>query len=372
MTPRRLATLLWVALLPALFLFLWKVLPGARFAHPQALVGLAALLAPLLKDLLHPTPATPLPGASTLLHGLPGAHRAAITRLPGFLLMLAWCALVLALARPQTEKKLISQSTRGIAIEMILDRSGSMRNLMGYRGRSQNRLETVKDVFRAFIFGEDGGDGESMKGRGSDLVGLVGFARYPYTACPLTLDHDALDFALRGIQLVPPDSPENSTAIGDAVAMGVARLVDEEKSLAAREKQGKKEFSLQSKVIILLTDGQDEGEHDLSIAEAGQLALKHGVKVYTIAILDNSPFSPPYDTSDIRKLAETTGGQFFPCWDAKGLAQVCRAIDSLERSDFETPYYAVSEDHYQPFLWAGTILLLLAIALKGIGLAPLE
>ena len=372
MTSRRLTTVLWIALILAAFLFLWRILPGARFAHPWALIGLAALLAPLFKELLHPTPTTPVPGASALLRGLPGAHRTVLTRLPGFLLMLAWCALVLALARPQTEKKLISQSTRGIAIEMILDRSGSMRNIMSYRGHSQNRLETVKEVFRAFIFGEKGGGEESMKGRDSDLVGLVGFARYPYTACPLTLDHDALDFALRGIQLVPPDSPENSTAIGDAVAMGVARLVDEEKSLAAREKQGKKEFSLQSKVIILLTDGQDEGEHDLSIADAGQLALKHGVKVYTIAILDNSPFSPPYDTTDIQRLAETTGGQFFPCWDAKGLAQVCRAIDSLERSDFETPYYAVSEDHYQPFLLAGTALLLLAIALKAIGLAPLE
>ncbi|MBO7741787.1 MAG: VWA domain-containing protein, partial [Victivallales bacterium] len=156
-----------------------------------------------------------------------------LSRLPAALFLLAWTLLTIALARPQLCRTQIKDVTQGIAMEMVLDRSGSMEQEMNYGGRAMNRLETVKSVFADFVFG----NGKTLKGRHNDLIGVIGFAHYPYTFCPLTLDHNALKFALTKMDLIRGAGDENGTAIGDAVAMAVARLQAAEKTLAAQTEQ---------------------------------------------------------------------------------------------------------------------------------------
>ncbi len=338
-----------------------------HWENPWALLALA--LPPLLW-LLHrlrrPTPPVlPLPGASLRLPGLPGGWRLRFRHLPQALMALAWCAMTLALARPQAGQFQLPQKGEGIAIEMVLDCSGSMGNEMNFLQRSQNRLETVKEVFREFVLG---GNALKLGGRPNDLLGVIAFARYPYTVCPLTLDHQALAFALRNVQLVPRDSQENSTAIGDAVAMGVARLADAERTLAAQTNRQEGEYLLKSKVMILLTDGQDEGPHDYSIAEATELALKHGIRVYTIAILDDTPRFPflspsSYDTTEIQNLALKTGGLFQTCRDAQGLAEIYRSIDSLEQSHLESLRFVASREFHRPLLRLALLAFLVSLLL---------
>lgn len=338
-----------------------------RWEHPWALL---ALLLPLLlwglRALLRRrTPAAlPLPGAALHLPGLPRGWRVRLRWLPEAALALAWTALTLALARPQQGSYQRPQKSQGIAIEMVLDCSGSMGQEMNFFQRNQNRLETVKEIFREFVLG-----GETLKlgGRPNDLMGIITFARYPYTVCPLTLDHQALAFALGNVQLVPRDSEENSTAIGDAVAMGVARLADAENTLAAQTQKTAGEYHLKSKVMILLTDGQDEGPHQYSIAEATELALAHGIRVYTIAILqdDRVPFfaSPSYDTSEIQALAEKTGGIFQQCRNARGLAEIYRSIDALEQSQLESLRFVATRELQIPLLRLGMVALLTSLLL---------
>ncbi len=344
-----------------------------RFATPWALLALLLPLAYwfLRKMLKRNTPAIPV-GTGEFLKDLPKSLRMRCQWLLPASTLLAWCFLVIALARPQKGQEQIQDRNEGIAIEMVLDRSGSMRAEMDYGLHRQNRLETVKEVFRQFVLG----DKElGLTGRHNDLMGVVQFAHYPYTVCPLTLDHNALSFALKNVSLIEEDNDENGTAIGDAVAMGVARLAAAEQTLAAQNQKDASSYHLQSKVIILLTDGQDEGPHTYSIAEAAALAKKHGIKVYSIAILApkgakmRTPlglFSLPdnqYDTSEIQAMAMETGGTFQTCDDAQSLAEIYKTIDQLERSEIESIRYVTHHELYQPFLALGFAFALVAILL---------
>ena len=342
-----------------------------RFESPWAFL---ALLFPILLGLWRlrrPSPRPALRVATIApMAMLPRTWRVKLRWLPAALAAAAWCLFTIALARPQLGQEQIKDVTQGIAIEMIVDRSGSMRAPMNFRHRSQDRLETVKAVFQEFVFGDRAA---GLEGRHSDLLGVIAFAHYPYTFCPLTLDHNALKFALSRIELITEQSDENGTAVGDAVAMGVARLQDAERTLAAQTQKDASAYRLKSKVIILLTDGQDEGPHTRSIPEAAELAKKHGIKVYTIAIVsdeDRAPRGPfgmgaySYDTTDIENLAKTTGGVFHTCDTADALTQIYREIDQLERSQVESIRYVTHRELYFPFLAWGIALFLIALTIS--------
>ena len=102
--------------------------------------------------------------------------------------IVALSLLVFAIARPQKGTEQIREVSEGIAIEMVVDRSSSMGAEMSFRNRRLNRLEVVKDVFEDFVLG----DSRGLGGRENDLIGMISFARYPETICPLTLGHGAL------------------------------------------------------------------------------------------------------------------------------------------------------------------------------------
>src|SRR5512136_2699464 len=102
--------------------------------------------------------------------------------------LLCLALLILALARPRKGTVLSEISTEGVAIEAVVDHSGSMRTEMDYHGEKLDRLEVVKRVLKDFIEGDKRGLG----GRTGDLIGMVTFARYPDTVCPLILSHGVL------------------------------------------------------------------------------------------------------------------------------------------------------------------------------------
>ena len=62
--------------------------------------------------------------------------------------------LIVALARPRKGTVLSEISTKGVAIEVVADRSGSMQTEMDYYGQKLNRLEVVKKVLSDFIGGD--------------------------------------------------------------------------------------------------------------------------------------------------------------------------------------------------------------------------
>ncbi|NLF25775.1 MAG: VWA domain-containing protein, partial [Deltaproteobacteria bacterium] len=127
-----------------------------------------------------------------------GSWREQLAWIPDFLRYLALILLVVALARPQRGTEQVRDINEGVAIMMVVDHSGSMQAEMDFGGRRMNRLEVVKEVFREFVKG----NGRGLAGRPSDLIGMVAFARYADTLCPLTLAHGALEYFLKSLKIV--------------------------------------------------------------------------------------------------------------------------------------------------------------------------
>jgi len=291
--------------------------------------------------------------------------RQRLSALPLLLRMLTIILLTVALARPQTGREQIRDISKGIAIEMVVDRSGSMAAEMEYKGRKMNRLEVVKDVFKAFVMG----DGSDLTGRPNDLIGMISFARYPDTICPLTLAHGALPFFLDSVKLVQTRA-EDGTAIGDALALAAARLKTIEETLAQHREGEEGSYKIKSKIIILLSDGENNsGKRDP--IQAAELAEKWKIKVYTIAIgsgdADTSirtafgvykvPMRQPVDTATLKAVAEKTGGLFRKADNAEALRTIYQEIDKLEKSEIESVRFIDYKESFLFFALAGLILM---------------
>jgi len=285
--------------------------------------------------------------------------------------------LIVALARPRKGTVLSEISTEGVAIEVVADRSGSMQTEMDYYGQKLNRLEVVKKVLSDFI----GGNNKKLTGRSNDLVGLVTFARYADTICPLVLSHNVLLEFLKNTQLVRLRT-EDGTAIGDAIALAAARLKEAEDELQKRKEQliqaGEKKlarqdngFEIKSKVIILLTDGiNNAGQRDP--LQAAELAKEWGIKIYTIGIGSDQayttiqtplgsykmPTSQNLDERLLEAIAEKTGGFYGRADSTKTLEKIIERINKLEKTEVKAIQYTQYAELFGP--WTLTALVILA------------
>lgn len=295
------------------------------------------------------------------------SFRQRVIHLPLVLRLLALALIVVAFARPQAGMEKISESSRGVAIEMVVDRSGSMGAAMEFSGKTLNRLQVVKQVFEEFVNGKVSG----LSGRPNDLIGMVTFAGYADTVCPLTLAHGALTRFLDTIHLVPRDSEENRTAVGDAVALAAARLQTAEEVLARQTGKDAANYQIKSKIIILLTDGANNaGQH--SPEEAAALAKKWGIKVYAIGVGGDEVVKVQtlfgtrmvktgagVDQKTLKEMADATGGAFWMAEDAQALRGVYEQIDRLETSEVESVRFIDYKELFPRFVMVAFALLCL-------------
>ncbi len=305
-----------------------------------------------------------------------GAGKSVRHRLAGLLLYIRLTVLVLvvvALARPQSGREKVKDVTKGVAMQMVIDRSGSMGAEMDYMGRRLNRLEVVKKVFAEFLVG----NGQTLEGRPNDLAGMIAFARYADTMAPLTLGHGALLRFLDTVDIVERRN-EDGTAIGDAIALAAARLKTAEEDLARfASETGDKGYEIKSKIIILLTDGQNNYGHRMP-EEAAQLAASWGIKIYTIGVggdesvstvrtlLGNfkMPSANRVDTRPLEAVAAMTGGIFRLAENEQSLREIYAEIDRLEKSEIESVRYVDYKEIYFQFALAALCLLILEVVLS--------
>jgi Ca-activated chloride channel family protein len=288
--------------------------------------------------------------------------------------ILPWCyglglvLLTLALARPQAGKSESRMTGEGIAIEIVLDVSGSMEALdFELDGQNVNRLEAVKHVITNFVLGSDD---NKLAGRKDDLIGVVAFGGFADSKCPLTLDHGALVDIINSLQIpkavrdgqgrilnAESMQEELATAIGDGLALAADRLRD---------------TNSKSKVMVLLTDG-DNNAGAIEPREAAAIAKELGIKVYTIGIGRNDVVPVPQedefgrtvlvparfriDEELLREIAQTTGGTYFHASDSEGLAEVYSEIDRLEKSRVEESKYSEYTELFHWFAGSGLALI---------------
>ncbi|MAE64939.1 MAG: aerotolerance regulator BatA [Phycisphaeraceae bacterium] len=325
---------------------------------------LLVLLAPWIYRLLtQRTRSTLVYSTLAVLNQTRRSLRARLCHLPAALSALAVVAMAVALAGPRTGDDQTRVRREGIAIVMVVDRSGSMQARDLVKGDlNVDRLHVVKDLFEKFVLGS--GDGQIGSGRGDDMIGLVGFARYADALCPLTLDHGNLVNIARSLEIVTRRS-EDGTALGEGLALAVERL---------------RKHPARSKVIILLTDGVNNAG-DIDPTQAADLARGHGIRVYCIGAGTNGPAPVPVmnrsgrtvlramrveiDERTLQMIARKTDGKYFRALDADGLAKIYGQIDRLERTEITEVRYMQYRQWYGPFATAALVLIGAASMLSG-------
>jgi Ca-activated chloride channel family protein len=307
-----------------------------------------------------------------ILRGLPVTPAQRFKRLLPWLRVAGMVFIVLALARPQRGREEFRLRTEGIAIEMCIDRSGSMRAIdFPIEGDRLNRLDAVKRVFRDFVTGAG-----PFHGRPDDLIGLVVFGGFADAKCPPTLDHGALLEVLETVKIAEPVrdkkgrvineglwQEEQATAIGDAIAVAVSRL---------------KDVPSKSRVIVLLSDGENTAGV-VSPEDAAETAAVFGIRIYSIGI--GSTGMAPFPTVDLfgrqvlqaqpvkldeealKALAEKTDGRYFNAQNSESLEQVYEEIEQLEKTATEGRLYTEYREVFQALMLPGLTCVLLSIGL---------
>ena len=325
-------------------------LGNLEFREPWLL--LAALLAVPVYLMARRAPGVILFSSLSALPQTAGSWRSRLSWVPDALIAFAVVALGLALAGPRMGQRNSLVQREGIAIMMVVDMSGSMQALdLSTEDEERTRLDAVKTVFEEFVIGGDG-----LAGRPDDAIGVVTFARYADTACPLTLDHTNLVGVARTLEIVTERS-EDGTAIGDGLGLAVQRL---------------RESKARSRIAVLLTDGVNNAGFEAPLG-AAELARSQGIKVYAIgagttglapvrvqdafsgrSVLRSMPVE--IDEATLRQIADRTGGSYFRATDADALREVYQEIDHLERTRITGEQWRQYDEYYAACLALGLCL----------------
>lgn len=157
--------------------------------------------------------------------------------------------LIISIARLQIGTKLEEVKSEGIDIVFAIDTSYSMLA----EDYAPNRITRAKIEMSNLL--------DKLNG---DRVGIVVFAGDAFLQCPLTLDYDAVKLFIDVID----------TDIISLPGTNVAKAIE----VAGRQFDTS---SKKSKVIILMTDGEDHSKEAVEMARA---AAADGIRIYTIGI----------------------------------------------------------------------------------------
>ena len=274
------------------------------------------------------------------------SFKTVLRHLPFAFRMLSIISLIIALARPQTRNDQEMVSGEGIDIILCMDVSGSMLA----QDFTPNRLEAMKQVAADFV-----------DKRPTDRIGLVIFAGESFTASPITMDKSTLKSQILNAQT---GYLADGTAIGDGLATSVERL---------------KDSKTKTRIIILLTDGEDQGGL-LDPNSAKEIAKSVGIKVYTIGMATEGFAEAPMQSEDgqitvrrqkvnlnealLRDIAAETGGLYFRARDNASLENIYTEIDKLEKSNIQITALKRFNEKFLPFAVAAAIFLLLELILR--------
>lgn len=194
----------------------------------------------------------------------------------------------------------------------------------------------------------------------SDRIGLIIFSSEAFMQCPLTYDQGALNLFIEtlGTNLVP----NAGTDFGPPIDMALEKLSSEE-STSTEQK---------SKVIILISDGEDFGENTLDFVSKLE---ENGIKLFTLGvgtesgsrIKTNYGFKTDKNgkeiytrlkAKDLKTLAIKTGGKYFEInAENNDIERLINAINSIEGELKDARIIDVSANKYYYFVALALILI---------------
>ena len=283
-----------------------------------------------------------LPGSDVEAHNLVSKTETTSTKA----YWLVWVLLVLAVARPLWMGEPIELPSKGRDLMLSVDLSGSMQiEDMVIDGKVTDRFTLIQHVISQFI--------ERRKG---DRIGLILFADHAYLQSPLTADRRTVAQYLNEAEI---GLVGRQTAIGEAIALGVKRFDQVKNS---------------NRVLILLTDGSNNAGA-ISPEQATDIAAKRGITIYTVGVgaevmerrtlFGKERVNPSMDLDEtqLKQIAEKTGGSYFRARNTEELERIYQEIDKLEPISREQLSYRPQSEL---FYWPLGLALLLTI-LKSLG-----
>lgn len=290
--------------------------------------------------------------ASPAMHDLILPHRSQARRWLKFLMLTtAWIFAVIALANPQSGAKLGEVKREGIDIFIALDVSNSMLA----EDITPNRLDRARNSIVRLI--------DRLKG---DRIGLIVFAGKAYVQLPLTTDYSAARLFLNTVR--PDMIPVQGTAIAEAIRMAMQSF----------------DVETRNKSIVIISDGED---HEQGALEAAKEAASAGIRIFTIGMgtPDGVPI-PVYNQfgkqtgyrkdrqgntivtrlneTILQQIAATGNGTYIRANNTRiGLDQVMNELEKIEKSEIETKVFTEYNSHFQWFVGAAILLLIMEMLL---------
>lgn len=267
------------------------------------------------------------------------------------LVLLALAALIIGLVNPKIGTKMETVKREGIDIVFAVDVSKSMLA----EDIAPNRLDKTKQLVSQII-----------NELGSDRIGIVAYAGSAFPVLPITTDYGVAKMFLQSMNTDMVSS--QGTSLEDAVKLASTFFDKGVKT---------------SKLIILLSDGEDHSEGAQATAAE---ANKTGIKIITIGIgtekggpiplkrngiiesfkrdRNNEVVTTKLNQESLREIAKATKGGYVNGSNTKEVLEyVKKALDNIEKTEFEATQMADFQSQFQWFLGFAFALLFFDIFL---------
>lgn len=255
-------------------------------------------------------------------------------------------ALIIALVNPKCGTRIETVKRQGVDIVFAIDVSKSMLA----EDIAPSRLGKSKQLASQII-----------NNLASDRIGIVGYAGSAFPMLPITTDYSMAKMYIQDMHTDMVSSM--GTALREAIEVG-SNYFDDPKT---------------SKVMILISDGEDHGE---GISDAIAMAKDKGIKIITVGVgtpdggqipikqngrtidykkdLDGSTVVTKLNDATLKEIAKSTGGVFiYGSKTDEVLQLVDQTLQKIEKTDFESQQIADFQSQFQWFV--GLALLLLII-----------
>lgn len=259
--------------------------------------------------------------------------------------------LIVAMLGPSFGESKKEVKSVGKDIMICVDLSKSMDAL----DIAPTRLEKIKHELKKIVAAFN-----------SDRMGVIIFSGEAFVQCPLTYDQNALNLFIETMNtgLVP----SSGTDFGPPLRMAIQKM-DQETNRAQTK----------SKIIILISDGEDFGDETNEVAQEIET---EGVKLFTLGIgtekggqiragsgfktdkQGNLVVSKLNPTS-LKSLASKTGGKYFEINETRNdVSRLISTVSKIEGELMDARFVDVSANKYYYFLISALVLLALDVLIN--------
>lgn len=262
----------------------------------------------------------------------------------------ALSALIFAIANPRIGTKMETVKRDGIDIVFALDVSKSMLA----EDIAPNRLEKSKQIINQII--------NNLQG---DRIGLIAYAASAYPILPMTSDYSIGKMYLQNANTNMLSS--QGTALNQAINQAV-NFFDDDK---------------QSKLLVLVSDGEDHGD---DAKEALESAVEKGIKIVTISVGTTKGAQIPIkengkllgfkkdnegqivvsktNPESLKTIAQATKGTYLNGNNTRAVVDKLQTVlNAIEKNESETTQVAEFKSYYQWFLALAFALLFIDLLL---------